>query len=130
MTGATHMLTAAASYSILKTDISIALPIAFGSHFIFDSIPHHEPNLKYNYLLGFLAGIYLFTLAFISKDLFLLIAAFLGAFPDLNWMFGISKSLEQFHNFIHIKKVTVNSKYLIVSEFVIAIISIILINIY
>ena len=42
MTGATHMLAAAAIYKFVPLEKPVVLAIALASHFVLDAIPHYE----------------------------------------------------------------------------------------
>ncbi len=101
MTGATHILVAAATYKLMPSNKPLALTLAFTSHFVFDAIPHYEITKKENYILGLNGGFIVLIAAIFDKDIFLLFAAFLGAFPDLNTLFFKNKLLMNIHNIIH-----------------------------
>ncbi|MCX7711460.1 MAG: hypothetical protein N2484_16590 [Clostridia bacterium] len=118
MTGATHMIAAASIYSLTSSNKPIALAAALASHFILDSIPHHEPSTRKNYVLGFITLIGLSAIALIRKDPFFLFAVFLGAFPDLNWILKLNRQVDRFHRFVHFKHKKPVSKYISILEMI------------
>jgi hypothetical protein len=126
MTGATHMLAAAAIYKVVPSK-PIALALALGSHFLLDAIPHYEIGAASNYILGTIAITFLFILAFFTKDYIILVAAFLGALPDLNWMLGLSQSLDNFHSFTHVNELLQQLRSLFIAETVIDLVLVIVI---
>jgi hypothetical protein len=126
MTGATHMLAAATIYKIVPSK-PIALALALGSHFLLDAIPHYEIGATSNYILGTITITFLFILAFITKDYIILVAAFLGALPDLNWMLGFSQTLDKFHSFTHVNESLQQLNILFIAETVIDLVLAILI---
>lgn len=104
MTGATHILAAAAVYSLTSRNKPIALALAFGSHFILDSIPHYELDLMWNIVPAMLAAAFVVIAACRKKDFFILIAAFLGAFPDINRITGFNQTIDQLHSYSHFRR--------------------------
>lgn len=112
------MLAATAVYKVVPLGIPIVLVMALGSHFLLDAIPHYEQSTKSNYIQGAITFTFLFILALYTQNYYLLVAAFLGALPDLNWILGLSKSLNKFHRFMHISKSLQQRKFLLISEIV------------
>lgn len=104
MTGATHMLAAAAIYKFVPLEKPVVLAMALASHFVLDAIPHYELTKKVNYLLGIIVGLLLIVTALYSNDAFLIIAAFLGALPDLNTLFFKNQVLSSIHRLFHSKR--------------------------
>lgn len=107
MTGATHMVVAAAIYRHGKFKTPALLSLAFCSHFLLDAVPHYELSLAWNYALGLAAGIALALTSVREGDYRVLAAAFLGLLPDTNWLLGISPALTEIHRFFHFDKVHV-----------------------
>ncbi len=116
MTGVTHMLAATAIYKVVPLGKPIVLAMAFGSHFLLDAIPHYELSTLLNYILGAITFSFLVILAFYTQNYYLLVAAFLGALPDLNWILGWNQSLGQFHSFMHVSNVLQQQSALIIAE--------------
>ena len=108
MTGATHMLAAAAIYKCVPLEKPVVLVIALASHFLLDAIPHYELTKRTNYILGILIGVFLLINASLYNDTFLLVAAFLGALPDLNTLFFKVQVFQNIHSRIHSKDVIYN----------------------
>ncbi|WP_407314366.1 hypothetical protein [Desulfosporosinus sp. SB140] len=100
MLGATHMIVGATVYKRVPYKIEGYL-LAFLAHFFLDAIPHYELSVLLNDTLAILAGMFLLLLAWHMKDLGILIAAFLGALPDINWTLNWSASLARVHSFFH-----------------------------
>lgn len=100
MLGATHMLVAAAIYRKVKPP-TLAYVVAFSSHFLLDAIPHHELSFSLNQNLVMSTGLFLILLAWYTKDWRILVAGFLGIFPDLNWEYGLNPQLARVHDFFH-----------------------------
>lgn len=98
--GATHMIVGATVSKRVSYKIEGYL-LAFLSHFFLDAIPHYELSVWINYVLALLAGIFLIMLAWHRRDKRILIAAFLGAFPDINWILTWSASLDRVHSMFH-----------------------------
>ena len=103
MTGATHMLVAGTIYKFVPLDKPAVLALALVSHFVLDAIPHYDLTKKANYILGIVVGFFVLITALNDKDAFLLIAAFLGALPDLNTLFLKIRAVQRIHNGIHFK---------------------------
>lgn len=104
MTGATHMLAAAAIYKVVPLEKPLLLAMALASHFVLDAIPHYELTRKVNYILGIIVGAFLIITALLNKDALLLMAAFLGALPDLNTLVFKNYWLMGTHRRIHSKR--------------------------
>lgn len=100
MLGATHMIAGASIYKKVPYKIQGYI-LAFLSHFFLDAIPHHELSILLNYELGILAGLFLLIVSWYIKDIRILLAAFLGAFPDINWILKWSTLLAKVHSFFH-----------------------------
>ena len=104
MTGATHILAAAAVYSLTSRHKPIGLTLAFSSHFFLDSIPHYELNLMWNIVPSMLAAAFVAIAACRNKDFYIVIAAFLGAFPDINRITGFNQTIDQLHSYFHFRR--------------------------
>lgn len=104
MTGATHMLAAAAIYKFVPLEKPVVLAMVMASHFVLDAIPHYELTKKANYILAILGGLIILLTALYRQDAFLLIVVFLGALPDLNTLFFKNRLLLRIHRRFHSKR--------------------------
>jgi len=119
MTGATHMLAAAAVYNTVRNKPA-ALVLAFSSHFLLDAVKHFEVSLTWNLFLVLLTGLFLFRTTLYQKDYFLLAAAITGIIPDLNWILDLSPGLSEIHRYFHFVKITYVPVYFLFLEFFLA----------
>lgn len=113
MTGATHMVVSAAIYRLGIFDPPTALVMAFGSHFLLDAIPHSHLSRKWNFVLGAAACSCLLNTGLLGKDYLLLLAAFLGALPDLVNQTGLSAYFSKIHN-LHYSKIRLPKHFALV----------------
>lgn len=104
MTGATHLVAAAAIYKHGRFKKPTMLFLAFLSHFLLDAMPHYELSMTWNYLLAAAASVFLLITAKAQRDYKIFVAGILGGLPDLNWLLHISPLLSSIHHLFHFKK--------------------------
>jgi hypothetical protein len=103
MLAATHMLAGATAYIVVKRKKWIGLPLAFGSHFLLDRMHHYDLNIAWNFGCR-CSKIILFLMLYLGtkqRDIFLVIAAFLGALPDIISILHISEAFHRVHMYLH-----------------------------
>lgn len=125
---ATHMLAASAIYKLCsvralpRKTAAAALPavliLSFASHFALDAIPHRELQMPGNVLIGLLIIMYLSYIAWRDKDVVVLVAAFLGALPDLMWVLKISPAYDELHSALHFSGGVRIPFYALIIEFI------------
>jgi hypothetical protein len=104
MTATNHALTGAAIATVIKQP-SLALPLAFLSHFVCDALPHFDSGMEfgkksmYVYLSSefvVMLGLFMFIVGQgVSNLPFLMAASILAMSPDLIWLYhGLNKNLE------------------------------------
>lgn len=103
MTGATHIVTAAAIYRYGRFNRFYMLLLVFFSHFLLDAVPHYELNLAWNYILGVCAVVFIIYESRVLEDHWIMAAGLLGGLADLNWLLGLSSLLSYIHKLIHFK---------------------------
>lgn len=116
MLAATHMLAGAAVYKSTKSWKWLGLPLAFASHFILDWVPHYDLNIMQNFWIGMPIILFVLFIGLKNKDLFLVVAAFLGALPDIISILQLSDAFHQFHMAVHFEPYYPLPLYLLVME--------------
>lgn len=116
MTGATHVLAAAALYQRIGLKTPYLFGLAFLTHFLLDAIPHFELNMQWNYLLGACAGAFLLYMGKRQGDYKILIAGLLGVLPDIYLLLVPGSSFYAIHNIFHFKKLYPVSKTYLTAE--------------
>lgn len=119
MLAATHMLGGAVGYKLTRRFKWIGLSLAFASHFALDRIHHFDLNISWNLVFGLPVILFLCILGWRNKDIFLIVAGFLGALPDILSILHISNAFNQFHMFLHFKPSYPLPHYLLGAEAVI-----------
>ncbi|WP_088104346.1 hypothetical protein [Halalkalibacter urbisdiaboli] len=121
MLAATHMLAGATVYGLTHRNKLISLPLAFASHFGLDRVHHYDLNMTKNVLIGIPIILFVFYLGWKMKDVFIVIAAFLGMLPDLISILGISPSFHRIHMQLHFEPYYPLPLYLLAVEAVLAV---------
>lgn len=103
MTGATHILAAAALYQRAALKMPYLLVLAFLSHFLLDAAPHFDLEMQWNYIPAACAGAYLLLIGKRQGDYKVLIAGLLGALPDIYLALQPGSGFSAFHNIFHFK---------------------------
>lgn len=127
MTGATHILAAAALYKKNGLKTPFLYVLAFLTHFLLDAVPHYDLEMQWNYILGACAGAFLLIIGKWQGDYKILIAGLMGVLPDVNQVLQFNSSLSDIHNIFHFKKLYPVSKALLTVEMLFLIICIIII---
>ncbi|MFX4262550.1 hypothetical protein ACOBQJ_10140 [Pelotomaculum propionicicum] len=104
MTGATHILAAAALYQRAALKTPYLLVLAFLSHFLLDAVPHFDLAVQWNYIPAAGAGAYLLLIGKWQGDYKIIIAGLLGVLPDIYLILQPGSGFSVFHNIFHFKK--------------------------
>ena len=116
MTGATHVVAAAALYQRIGLKTPYLFGLAFLTHFLLDAVPHFDLDMQWNYLLGACAGAFLLYIGKRQGDYKILIAGLLGVLPDIYLVLQPGSNFSAIHNIFHFKELHPVSKTYLTAE--------------